>query len=234
MHEFRLHRLLQFLFFVGLALSSQFRFGVEEIHIGLVRDLTEDDLVLAIVSTVGFVETNATIKWSNLTHEFTVSDTPSNVSVSMGMANAPDATEESIAGKQTAFPDAFRVETEPRAEFVGGVAEFASNVPGPVGYFGAIVDFFAGLANCTGPVVADNIVYAPEALNNMTQNQKTCDTKNYTNASPGLFCGTGGSLYTVTYCLERLDAAKTSDAVGLLPGKFLALVGFTVVILYVG
>ncbi|KAL1601451.1 hypothetical protein SLS60_006366 [Paraconiothyrium brasiliense] len=222
---FRLHSLLRFLVFFSVhsTLASRFRFGVQEIHVGLPRDLDEDDLVLAIVSTagsdtsnqtwlIGAVEKNTTISWSNLTHEFDVPASPSNVSVSIGALNDPDATEESITG------------------FVDGVADLASAVPGPVGLIGALVGFLSGLSNCTGPVVADNIVYDLAALNNMTQNQKTCNTKNYTYEPPTLFCGTGNSSYTVTYCLERLDA-KTSGAVGLLPGIFLGVTSLAVAIL---
>ncbi|KAJ4347886.1 uncharacterized protein N0V89_009258 [Didymosphaeria variabile] len=219
---FRLHSLLRVLVFLSshLALASRFRFGIQEIYVGLPRDLEEDDLVLAIVSTagsdssnqtwlIGAVETNTTISWSNLTHEFDVPANPPNVSVSIGAANDPDADEESIE------------------EFVSGVADLASLLPGIGGFFGSLVGFLTDLSNCTGPVVADNIVYAPATLDNMTQNQKVCNTKNYTNASPHLLCGTDNSSYTVTYCLERL----TSNAVDLVPGIFLAVVSLAVAIL---
>ena len=119
-----------------------------------------------------------------------------------------------------------------RLGFVNGVAEFASYVPGPVGIIGAIVDFFSDLGNCTGPVVGDNIVYDPKALDNMTQGEKKCDTKNYTLESPSAVplvgCGFDNSSYTVTYCLERLDEKKTSGAGEVLPGIIFTLVGFAV------
>jgi hypothetical protein len=85
--------------------------------------------------------------------------------------------------------------------------------------FETLVGFFAGLLKCDGPVIADNIIYAPGFLNNMTKDQKACDNKNYTYAPPNVLCGTDDSVYTVSYCIERLDA-KTSTAASLLPGSF--------------
>ena len=111
-------------------------------------------------------------------------------------------------------------------DFVGGVASIASYVPGPLGIIGGLVDFFTGLTDCSGSVAADNIVYAAKTLKNMTKNQRDCDTKTYNSSKPGVnVCDE--SFYTITYCLERLDA-ETSNAATLVSGGLLALVGLVI------
>lgn len=112
-------------------------------------------------------------------------------------------------------------------DFVGGVASIASFVPGPVGIIGGLVDFFTGLTDCSGPVAADNIVYAAKTLKNMTKNQRDCDTKTYNASKEGLnVCE--DALYTITYCLERLDAETPNAAATLASGSLLAFVGLAI------
>lgn len=110
-----------------------------------------------------------------------------------------------------------------------GVASLASAVPGPIGLIGGLVDFFTGLTDCSGAVVADNIIYPADKLRNMTKNQRVCNTKTYNSSKAGInLCDE--SLYTITYCLERLDA-ETSDAVSLVPGSLFALLSLFIAML---
>lgn len=101
--------LLQCLTLANLVLSGQFRFDISEIFVNSTLDVSEDDLLLVVVSnvettstnktwTLGSVEVNSTIKWTNLTHEFETPDSQTNMSVAFGVANAPDADEQGTAG----------------------------------------------------------------------------------------------------------------------------------------
>jgi len=48
---------------------------------------------------LGSAESNTTIKWGNLTHEFEVSPSASNVSVALSLTNNPNAGEEILPRK---------------------------------------------------------------------------------------------------------------------------------------
>jgi hypothetical protein len=101
--------------------------------------------------------------------------------------------------------------------------------------FTTLFGWISGLFDCTGAVVVDRIVYYPDALNNLTQHQKLCDTKKYSFESPHDACGKENSSYSVTYCLERLDAPdRKSAAVALLPGGGATLLSLAVVLLFGG
>ena len=100
--------------FASLALAGQFRFDIPEIYVNSTLDISEDDLLVAIVSTVettilnktwtlGSVNDNTTIKWSNITHEFETPDSHTNMSVALGVANAPDADEQGTTGTAYSF-----------------------------------------------------------------------------------------------------------------------------------
>lgn len=108
-----------------------------------------------------------------------------------------------------------------------GVVTVAATVPGPQAPAARLLDVALNLFgdslfqafNCSGPVVVGNAVYTAESLNQMTQNQKICDTRTYAYETP-FTCS--DSNYTVTYCLERLDA-KTSAAVNMRPNAMLSI-----------
>ena len=104
-----LYYLLQCLTLANIVLGGQFRFDISEIFVNSTLDVSEDDLLLVVVSNVettstnktwslGSVEVNSTIKWTNLTHEFETPDSQTNMSVAFGVANAPDADEQGTAG----------------------------------------------------------------------------------------------------------------------------------------
>jgi hypothetical protein len=100
------------LILTNLAFAARFRFTIQEIDIGLTRDLNEDDVILAIASTTGFgtinntwtlgsAKKNTTFKWSNLTQEFEVPANAVNLSVAIAASNSPDADEKTVQGKQS-------------------------------------------------------------------------------------------------------------------------------------
>jgi len=114
------------------------------------------------------------------------------------------------------------------------VTSVAENLPPIVSIPAAIIGSITDLFNCTGAAAADIIGYDSKTLNDMAQNQQACNTKNYTYAPPKAFCGIDDSLYTVTYCLERLDAKPSgSGTVNLMPGTFMMFVGFAVGMIFV-
>lgn len=92
-----------------------------------------------------------------------------------------------------------------------------------LGFFG---DTLFQAFNCSGPVVVGNAVYTAESLNQMNQNQKACDTRTYA-YDVATFSICSDSNYTVTYCLERLDAKSAASSMrsdALLSTTSLALV----------
>jgi hypothetical protein len=123
---------------------------------------------------------------------------------------------------------------------VSGIVTVAALIPGPhapiAKLFELALSFFSegfwAIFDCSGPVVLANVVYQLDALNNMTQNQKACDTKTYVNQTAEFkTCSTAN--YTVTYCLERLDRldAKTSAASSMRPDAMLSITSLTMVLL---
>jgi hypothetical protein len=92
--------LVGLLFFVNLTLAAKFRFSIQEIHVNLTRDISTDDLLLAIASnngstsnsnswSLGEAKKDASFKWSNLTQEVEVSPKAANLSVAIGLLNKP-------------------------------------------------------------------------------------------------------------------------------------------------
>ncbi|KAF2128128.1 hypothetical protein P153DRAFT_358248 [Dothidotthia symphoricarpi CBS 119687] len=227
-------QLLSFLLLANLAFAGLFSFSIQEISVGETRGRGEDYLILAIASTTGSstnnktwpltaVVQNQTIKWTNLTQEIQVLPASvSNLSVAIGIMNNPDDDAASAV--------------ETTSQFLESIAGVAGKAPGILGlaadvlgtFLGFIGDFFEELLDCAGAVVVGNAIYTPDTLNSLNQNQKICDTNDYSYSAPNV-CGGGNSSYTVTYCLERLDAK--SAAANLLPGLFLPLFGLAVVLI---
>ncbi|RYN23433.1 hypothetical protein AA0112_g9341 [Alternaria arborescens] len=212
--------LLSLLLLANVAIAGRYSFIIKEVRVEEVRDVSEDDLLLAIASTTGnntiknswlvgkvhaggVVKPNDTVKF---TQEIDVPATASNLSVAIGGLNTDDANE------QLAF------------SFVEGIVAIAGAIPGPQALpakllsivFGAIGDF----SNCTGPVIIGNAVYTLDQLNDLEQNQEVCETKSFGYEVPLLCSPTfKNSSYTVDYCLERLDAksAAANSSPGLVP-----------------
>ena len=113
--------------------------------------------------------------------------------------------------------------------------EVAAIVPGPQAPAAKVLSIVLGLIGdlfkCDGPVVVGNFVYASGDLNKLNQNEKACGTTPYTYEVPET-CGFSNSSYTVTYCLERLDAK--SAAANLLPDLSIPLVSLAAVLLFGG
>lgn len=122
-------------------------------------------------------------------------------------------------------------------EFMEGIVGVAAALPGPLAPIAKLLEivtgFFTDLFNCGGPVFVGNAIYTPDNLNNFEQNQKACETRNYTYPTSCAF-EAWDSNYTVTHCLERLDAkpASASAAVMSLPGLPLSLLGLAGALLY--
>ena len=100
-------RMLALLLLVNITLAVRFSFSIQEVMVGTTRDISEDDLVLAIAFntgsssnnrtwSLGSVEANDTIKWNNLTQEIDVPASASNLSVAIGILNTPDEDEATI------------------------------------------------------------------------------------------------------------------------------------------
>ncbi|KAF1849197.1 uncharacterized protein K460DRAFT_428660 [Cucurbitaria berberidis CBS 394.84] len=224
------HQLLGFLLLVNMALAGRFSFSIQEIIVGVTRDFKEDDLVLAIAATtgstpsnntwsLGSVEANDIIKWNNLTHEIEVPVSASNLSVAIGIMNTPNGTEVTVQNA-----------TSQLVQIIVGAAANMSGTAGPAERLLDIaLNFFSDLTSCAGPTVIDNVTYAPDTLNSLNQSQKTCETKTYFEEVK-ILCGLQNSNYTVTYCLERLDAkpVPASAAASLLPGLFLLFITLAV------
>jgi hypothetical protein len=214
---------LGFLALSNLAFATRFRFGVEEVNVGLTRDPLEDDALLVIASVtgsgnktnnweLGSVGAGDSIKWNNLTQEIDVPRGAANLSMAFGIANAPDPDEELVSGKYDVIiaqsgADMF-------SDIVNGIVTVAAAVPGPQAPAARLLGLalsFLDPFNCTGPVAVGNVIYAQNDLNNMNQNQKTCDSQTYSYDTPNM-CGFRNSSYTVKYCLERLDPKPASGS----------------------
>ena len=110
MPSFRLPQLfVAFLLFANMALASRFRFSINEIVVGVTRDISEDDLFLAIATTTGFGTNNKTwtlgeaqkgntFKWDNLTQEIEVPASASNLSIAIGVLNGKSGDEHTVKG----------------------------------------------------------------------------------------------------------------------------------------
>jgi hypothetical protein len=99
--------MLALLLLVNITLAVRVSFSIQEIIVGTTRDISEDDLVLAIAFntgsssnnrtwSLGSVEENDIIKWNNLTQEIDVPASASNLSVAIGILNTPDEDEATI------------------------------------------------------------------------------------------------------------------------------------------
>lgn len=104
-----------------------------------------------------------------------------------------------------------------------GIVEVASFIPG-VSIIASFAVLLSKLFGCDGIIAVANLTYPQDTLNKLEQYQKTCETTNHSYPSPNILsCGLSNSTYTITHCLERLDAkpADTSAAANLLPTLFL-------------
>jgi hypothetical protein len=101
-------QLLGLIVFSNLASAVRFKFGVEEVKVGLTRDNLEDDGLLVIASVtgsgdksdhweLGSLENGDSINWSNLTQEIDVPSGASNLSMAIGVSNADGADEELVS-----------------------------------------------------------------------------------------------------------------------------------------
>jgi hypothetical protein len=121
------------------------------------------------------------------------------------------------------------------SDIVNGIVTVAAAFPGPQALpatlLGLALSYFDPF-NCTGPVAVGNVIYPQNDLNNMNQNQKTCDSRTYSYEPPKM-CGYRNSSYTVKYCLERLDPkpASGSAAVSFVPYSFLSFAALGVALL---
>jgi hypothetical protein len=239
--------LLGILFLTNLTLAGRYRFGIQEIDVGLPRDLKEDDLLLVIASTsgsgnnsktwsLGTAVENSTIKWTNLTQEIEVPAKAANLSVAIGVFNSPGGDNGGAMALSKYATFAVWTDFNAVQGFAQSIVGVAASYPGSQAPALQIFNMFLGvigsLLNCTGPVAIGNAIYAPDTLNNLNQSQKVCETKNYLFDSPQLTCGTDASNYTVTYCLERLDDPKKSMAVGLLPSFSVAVLSLAVALVF--
>jgi len=212
MSSFTLQKvLLSLLLLANVAIAVRFSFTIQEVHVGVTRDLQEDDLLLAIASTAGsntiknswlvgeveadaIVAANDTVKY---TQDIDVPDAASNLSVAIGGLNTDDEDEE------LAF------------NFVEGIAAVAAAIPGPQALPAKLLSIVLGAIgnplNCTGPVIVGNALYTKDQMDELEQNKSTCETKEYGYDTPFACAPTGqNSSYSVTYCLERLDAKSAA------------------------
>ena len=97
-----------------------------------------------------------------------------------------------------------------------------------------MLGFIGNFFDCTGPVIIGNAVYTSDQMNNLEQNQTTCETKSFVYEVPIPIICSPNSNYTVTYCLKRLDAKVKSAAATSSPGLTLLITSFAVAIIYSG
>lgn len=241
--------LLSLLLLAKVAIAGRYSFIIKEVRVEEVRDVNEDDLLLAIASTTG----NNTIKSSwlvgevhagdivkpNDTVEFTqeidVPATASNLSVAIGGLNTDDADEQLAFSMHPA--NVRYVTTNASPGFVEGIVAIAGAIPGPQALPAKLLSIVLGATgnflNCTGPVIIGNAVYTSDQLNDLEQNQEVCETKSFGYEVPFACSPTlENSSYTVDYCLERLDAK--SAAATSSPGLVLLFTSFAVAIIYSG
>ncbi|KAH6861041.1 hypothetical protein BKA58DRAFT_44965 [Alternaria rosae] len=234
MSSFTLQKvLLSLLLLANVAIAVRFSFTIQEVHVGVTRDVSEDDLLLAIASTadntttknswlVGevhaddIIAANDTVKY---VQEVDVPDSASNLSVAIGGLNTDDEDEE------LAF------------NFVEGIAAVAAAIPGPQAIparlLSTVLGFIGNPLNCTGPVIVGNALYTKDQMDKLEQNKPSCETKSYGYESPFACAPTGqNSSYSVTYCLERLDAKSAAAASS--PSLFALVASLVVAIVYSG
>lgn len=221
------HILVAFLLLTKASFAARYKYSFKKIVANQVRSGEEDSLHVIIGSVTNYgnqSETwdiglysneNNTIELDYLFKEIEVPPEGSNLSIGISVVNQPQDLEDS----------------EDAEKYVTAVLDVAALVPGPVGIaadlLSTVVQFFGDLFSCDGPVVFDNIVYSESALRDLEQNETICDTKNYTlEADSSLSCS-NGSNYTVTYCLERLDAKPDSESAAMILASGLPLFIFS-------
>jgi len=233
MSSFTLQKvLLSLLLLANVAIAVRFSFTIQEVDVVVTRDISEDDLLLAIASTAGgntikdswpvgeveadtIVPPNDTVKYMQ---EIDVPESALNLSVAIGGFNTND-TDEEMAMK-----------------FVEGIVAVAAAVPGPQALPARLLSLAIGalgdLGNCTGAVVVGNALYTKDQMDNLEQNKPTCETKTYGYEVP-LSCFRDSN-YSVTYCLERLEAKAESAAATSSPTLAALVTALAVAILYSG
>lgn len=250
MSSFTLQKvLLSLLLLANVAIAVRFSFTIQEVHVGVTRDVSEDDLLLAIASTadntttknswlVGevhaddIIAANDTVKY---VQEVDVPDSASNLSVAIGGLNTDDEDEELAFSKY--FIDTYPIITNSSTDFVEGIAAVAAAIPGPQAIparlLSTVLGFIGNPLNCTGPVIVGNALYTKDQMDELEQNKPSCEIKSYGYESPFACAPTGqNSSYSVTYCLERLDA-KSAAAVSS-PNLFALVASLAVAIVYIG
>ena len=228
--------LLSLLLLANVAIAGRYSFIIKEVRVEEVRDVNEDDLLLAIASTTGnntdIVKPNDTVEF---TQEIDVPATASNLSVAIGGLNTDDADEQLAFSMHPA--NVRYVTTNASPGFVEGIVAIAGAIPGPQALPAKLLSIVLGATgnflNCTGPVIIGNAVYTSDQLNDLEQNQEVCETKSFGYEVPFACSPTlENSSYTVDYCLERLDAK--SAAATSSPGLVLLFTSFAVAIIYSG
>jgi len=237
MSSFTLQKvLLSLLLLANVAIAVRFSFTIQEVDVVVTRDISEDDLLLAIASTAGgntikdswpvgeveadtIVPPNDTVKYMQ---EIDVPESALNLSVAIGGFNTND-TDEEMAMK-----------------FVEGIVAVAAAVPGPQALPARLLSLAIGalgdLGNCTGAVVVGNALYTKDQMDNLEQNKPTCETKSYGYDVPRQCAPLTGanSNYSVTYCLERLEAKAESAASISSPSLAALVTALAVAIIYSG
>ncbi|KAI4625142.1 uncharacterized protein J4E87_004988 [Alternaria ethzedia] len=250
MSSFTLQKaLLSLLLLANVAIAVRFSFTIQEVHVGVTRDLQEDDLLLAIASTAGsntiknswlvgeveadaIVAANDTVKY---TQEIDVPDAASNLSVAIGGLNTDDEDEELAFSKQ--YIDTCPIAANTSLDFVEGIAAVAAAIPGPQALPAKLLSIVLGAIgnplNCTGPVIVGNALYTKDQMDELEQNKPSCETKEYGYDTPFACAPTGQiSSYSVTYCLERLDAKSAAAASS--PSLAALVMSLAVAVIYSG
>ena len=253
MSSFTLQKvLLSLLLLANVAIAVRFSFTIQEVDVVVTRDISEDDLLLAIASTAGgntikdswpvgsveadtIVPPNDTVKYMQ---EIDVPESALNLSVAIGGFNTNDTDEEMAMSKQSI--DTCPMTTNTPAEFVEGIVSVAAAVPVPQALPARLLSLAIGalgdLGNCTGAVVVGNALYTKDQMDNLEQNKPTCETKSYGYDVPRQCAPLTGanSNYSVTYCLERLEAKAESAASISSPSLAALVTALAVAIIYSG
>lgn len=222
----------------NVVFASQFRFNIQEIYIDTPVDLAEDDLTLALVATTGsknFTQSyimgsfggNETIKWENLTLNIDLPKESNNFSVAFGLFNNANQRELDTTSQFANAHYRHEYETDFPKELFDSLLNSAVSIlklipiPG-FSIVGGILDSLLKVFNflgCDGPAALGNSTYSAADLEKINQNDKSCKTETYLyKLIHPVACGIERSNYTVTYCLERLDAK--GSAANILPKSY--------------
>lgn len=242
------------LFLANSVIGDLYRFSIQEVDIGITRDLMEDDLFLSIASIagssknsttwgIGSFNKNESISWGNLTQDVDISSANTNLSITFGLLNIEDADKANdiaIATSKYSTANLNLCGADSKLpEFTQAMFGVAAAIPGPQApaatVLGMLVGYVPDFLNCTGPVAVGNVVYDANVLKNLTRGgEATCDTQHFLYKVP-INCGFQKSNYTVNYCLARLNVQSTSATSAALTqprGLPLVLATFGMVLLW--